>query len=228
MLKKRSEEIEIMDDLDISGPIVDQTLKELNTINHRLGGNAISLSAFQKLMKGRAEGRVADLGCGGGDIMQQMAVWCRKVGKKVHFTGVDANPHIVDYARKNTAAFSEISYEHQNVFSEKFAEQTFDIIHCCLFLHHFSEAQLVSLFKLFKQNTRVGVIINDLHRHPLAYWSIWLLTRLFSRSAMVRNDAAVSVARGFKRREIAGMMKEAGITQYTIQWRWAFRWKIIF
>ena len=67
MLEKRSQEIEIMDDLKISGEVVNQTLRELNTVNKLLGGNQISVSAFSKMIANRRKVSLADLGCGGGD-----------------------------------------------------------------------------------------------------------------------------------------------------------------
>lgn len=228
MLEHRSDELEIMDDLNISGPVIAQTLRELNTINRRLGGNQISISAFKEFAKKDNQLTLADLGCGGGDIMAQMAKWSRKKGVKSSFTGIDANPHIVEYAKKNTIKYPEITYEPINIFSEEFKKQTYDIIHCCLFVHHFTTQELVRLFKQFKAQAQRGVIINDLHRHPLAYWSIFLLTSLFSKSTMVKNDASISVARGFKKSELIRILKEAGIEKYDLSWKWAFRWKLVF
>ena len=228
MLKKRSDELEIMDDLGISGPVIDQTLRELNTINQRLGGNAISSSALKKMVHSTTDFLLADLGCGGGDMLKQMVKWCRKAGKNGRFVGIDANPHIIDYAKKNTSNYPEISYQALNIFSDEFKSQVFDVIHCCLFLHHFSKEELILLFRHFKKSSKIGVIVNDLHRHPVAYWSIRLLTSLFSRSSMVRNDAAVSVARGFRRSDLKEILKEAGITNYSLSWKWAFRWKLVF
>lgn len=217
-----------MDDLDISGPVIAQTLKELNTINRRLGGNQISVSAFKKIAEKNPELVLADLGCGGGDIMAEMAKWSKRRNLENSFIGIDANPHIVDYAHSNTKDYPEISYQSINIFSEEFKKQNFDIIHCCLFVHHFTSEELVSLFKQFKSQARKGVIINDLHRHPLAYWSILFLTSLFSKSEMVKNDASISVARGFKKIELINILEKAGITNYELSWKWAFRWKLIF
>ncbi|MEQ9466157.1 MAG: methyltransferase domain-containing protein [Ekhidna sp.] len=228
MLEHRSEEQEIMDDLTISGEIIGQTLRELNTINRRLGGNQISVSAFRKLAHGHQNITLADLGCGGGDIMAEMASWARRKGLKAKFIGIDANEHIVEYAKENTRDFPEIAYSSMNILDRAFAKESYDIIHCCLFTHHFTSAQLSKLFGQFKRQSRIGVIINDLHRHPLAYWSISLLTTLFSRSSMVQNDAAISVARGFKKKEIEEIMRNAGIEKYELSWKWAFRWKLIF
>lgn len=228
MLENRSEELEIMDDLNVSGPVIAQTLRELNTINKRLGGNQISISAFKKFAKKKSRLVLADLGCGGGDIMAEMAKWSRKKGAESSFIGIDANPHIVEYAKENTKNYPEITYQSINIFSEEFKKQRFDIIHCCLFVHHFTTYELVDLFKQFKSQARLGVIINDLHRHPLAYWSILMLTSLFSRSTMVKNDASISVARGFKKNELITILKEAGISTYQLRWKWAFRWELIF
>ncbi len=228
MLENRSAELEIMDDLDISGPVVAQTLRELNTINKLLGGNQISVTAFKHMIKGYEEISLVDLGCGGGDIMVEMAKCARKNGTRAEFLGIDANKHIVDYAVDNTRAIKEIRYEAINIFSKHYEQMKFDIVHCCLFLHHFSTDDLIKLFKSFRQQANVGVIVNDLHRHPIAYWSIKLLTSLFSRSKMVRNDAAVSVARGFKKSELIEMMKSAGIENYSLRWKWAFRWELTF
>lgn len=228
MLEQRSEEVEIMDDLEISGEVVDQTLRELDTINRLLGGNQISISAFKKMAADRKTISFADLGCGGGDIMIAMAKWARKKKIEASFLGIDANQNIVDYARKNSASFPEISYKTVNIFSEEFKREKVDIIHCCLFTHHFSEKELVDLLKHFKMQASVGVIINDLHRHPLAWWSIKILTKVFSRSSMVRNDACVSVARGFKRNELVQILRKASIEKYQLTWKWAFRWKLVF
>ncbi|MFN7490265.1 MAG: hypothetical protein ACK5QK_11105 [Chryseotalea sp.] len=50
-LKNRSAEIEIMDDLACEGPVVDQTLRELETINTLLGGNYVTLNGIDELIK---------------------------------------------------------------------------------------------------------------------------------------------------------------------------------
>jgi hypothetical protein len=60
-----------------------------------------------------------------------------------------------------------------------------------------------------------------------AYHSIRILTSLFSKSYLVKNDAPLSVLRGFKKRELTTLLDKAGISKYTIKWRWAFRWLVI-
>ncbi|HET7898985.1 MAG TPA: SAM-dependent methyltransferase, partial [Flavisolibacter sp.] len=65
-----------------------------------------------------------------------------------------------------------------------------------------------------------------LHRYPLAYYSIKILTRLFSRSYLVKNDAPLSVQRGFKKQDWQTLFSKAAISSYSCKWRWAFRWLI--
>ena len=222
-LERRFTEIEIMDDLSISGSVVAQTLRELDTINQLLGGNQISLSAFKKVLKSSKIDSFADLGCGSADILKRMSGLC----PSAQYVGFDANPHIIDYAVDNVATHKNISALEENIFSSSFQNRSFDVIHCCLFLHHFTHDELVDLFKQFNKQAKKAIIVNDLHRHFLAYYSIKWITRLFSKSFMVRNDAAVSVARGFKKSELTSILSDAGISNYTLKWKWAFRWQLV-
>jgi hypothetical protein len=50
---------------------------------------------------------------------------------------------------------------------------------------------------------------------------------LFSKSYLVKNDAPLSVLRGFSRNEWKILMEKAGIKNYKIKWKWAFRWLIL-
>lgn len=227
-LSKRSEAVEIMDDLNCSGEVVHQTLRELEFINKWLGGNTVTLNGLQKLLtKPSAHAvHVADLGCGSGDMLLLIHRALTKRSIKASLVGIDANPSIIEYAKKNVT-HPAISFRALNVFSNEFKKEAFDLVFATLFFHHFTRAQLIDLFTLLKKNTRCGIIVNDLHRHSFAYYSIKLLTRLFSKSSMVKYDAPLSVQRGFKRAELEDILKAAGINSYSLRWKWAFRWQLI-
>ncbi|MEL6719889.1 MAG: methyltransferase domain-containing protein [Bacteroidota bacterium] len=228
-LKHRSEEAEIMDDLESSGEVIDQTLQELDVINRLLGGNHLSIQGLKHLLKKEHPQPITllDLGCGGGDILILMAKWARKNQFDIRFIGIDANPHIVAYAEKNCSEFPEISFQCLNIFSPEFQALQCDILHASLFTHHFTQTELIDLFQVFKKQARLGIIINDLHRHFLAYYSIKWLTHFFSKSEMVKYDAALSVARGFRKKELMQILNATNIQNYQLHWKWAFRWKLI-
>jgi SAM-dependent methyltransferase len=230
-LSTRATEEELMDDLTLASEALRQNLDELETINTWLGGYRVVLDGLNRLGSRFPKGRplrLADLGSGGGDTLRHIAAWARRRGVAVELVGVDANAFMIDYATKKAAGFPEISFQQQDIFSSGFRQQPFDIITCSLFCHHFSSEALAVLLRQLQQQAHVGVIINDLHRQPLAYYSIKWLTRLFRGSHLVQNDAPLSVARAFTRREWQQILAAAGIEKYTLRWCWAFRWQVIF
>ncbi|MDJ1506846.1 methyltransferase domain-containing protein [Xanthocytophaga agilis] len=230
-MKTRSYEKEIMDEFSTGGEVMDQTLRELRFINKWLGGNKVTLQGLTKLFQHYNTSsktlQIADLGCGGGDMLICMSQWVRKRQQPVQFTGIDANEYIVGYAQKHTFPYPEISYLNLDVFSDDFRQLSYDIVTGTLFCHHFTDEQLISLFRNLKQQVRVGIVINDLHRHWFAYHSIKWLTRWFSRSEMVRYDAKLSVKRGFLRSDWERILNQAGIKKYELTWCWAFRWRLV-
>jgi hypothetical protein len=44
---------------------------------------------------------------------------------------------------------------------------------------------------------------------------------------MVKYDSRLSVLKAFKRKELEQILQNAGISDYTIRWKWAFRYQII-
>lgn len=219
-LQTRSAELEIMDDLDCHGEVVDQTLRELEIINRLLGGDHVTIDGIRKLVS-KTDLTIADFGCGGGDLARKIVDWGKKKGFDLHLTGIDANPHIIAFAKKH---YPEISFLAQNVFDNT---TTYDIITATLFVHHFDDNELIELFRSMKAHSRIGVVINDIHRHSLSYYSIKWLTKLFSKSDMVKFDAPLSVRRAFKKRELIEILAKAGIKNYQLKWKWAFRYQLI-
>ena len=226
---KRSYQKEWMDDLEVDGEILKQTLTELRTINRFLGGNHVTTSGIQKLTSKNHQKSysIADIGCGGGDMLKVLARWGKKMGLYAEFIGIDGNPHTIEAAKENLRDFPSVSLQHQNVFDPAFTQESVDIITCTLFTHHFTDEELIAMFRAFYTKANIGIVINDLHRHPLAYHSISWLTRLFSKSPMVKNDAPLSVQRSFKKPELVRILREAGISNFEIRWFWAFRWRIV-
>ena len=219
-----------MDDLDFHDDVVFQTLHELDFINQWLGGNAVTLDAIEKIWKGIAKEQsisIVDLGCGSGEMLRLIANKSTHQNRNVFLTGVDANSHIVDYAKNHSRDFTNIKFEALNIFSDQFLSRNFDIAIATLFLHHFSDEELIRFFGALKEKIKVGIIVNDIHRHPLAYYSIKWLTSFFSKSRMVKYDAPLSVLRAFKRNEIKSILEKTGIKNYELRWKWAFRWQLI-
>jgi 2-polyprenyl-3-methyl-5-hydroxy-6-metoxy-1,4-benzoquinol methylase len=221
----RSYKLEMLDQPDIPFADIKRNLYELSVINHKLGGHSITWRGFVELAGRENQLHVCEIGCGGGDNLK--TIENRVPGKKLalQLTGIDVNADCIMVANnlpwKNPVQF--LVSDYRNVHFHKKP----DIIFCSLFCHHFKDDELINMFQWMKSNSRAGFFINDLHRHPLAYYSIRFITRVFSRSYLVKNDAPLSVLRGFKKKELETLLQKAGFSDYTIQWKWAFRWLII-
>jgi 2-polyprenyl-3-methyl-5-hydroxy-6-metoxy-1,4-benzoquinol methylase len=222
---------EIMDDFSIKGPVIEQTLREIERINQLLGGNSITLSGLRSILARKGDAiddlTVADLGCGGGEMSLLMLGLAKRVIRDVRIVGFDANEHIVEFCQDRFADSTSLEFETANVLSDQFASRKFDIITATLFIHHFTDEQLTRMLRQWMKQVNLGIVINDLHRHPFAYHSIKILTRLFSKSSMVKYDAPLSVQRAFTKKELVRLMENAGIEHYKIKWKWAFRWQIV-
>jgi 2-polyprenyl-3-methyl-5-hydroxy-6-metoxy-1,4-benzoquinol methylase len=226
----RSSETEVMDDLNCAGDVLERTLIELEFINQWLGGNAVTINALTTLLKDIPKDRtihIADLGCGSGEMLRIIHRWADKQGRKVKLTGIDANPNIIRYAEKNLSDIPSASLKPMDIFSPAFRQMNFDIVIGTLFFHHFSSSDLVNFFSNLKKSVMLGIIINDIHRHPLAYHSIKWLTSIFSKSSMVKHDAPLSVMRAFSRSDVTDILSHAGLNDFRIQWKWAFRWQVV-
>lgn len=228
LLRYRSYQKELLDAPSIPKDDLFRNLKELDTINTLLGGYDVSKRGLNKILKSHPDSKaLLDVGFGGGDSIKQLARHVNKRKIFLQFFGADLKQDCVDYAEKNLQDLSNVSLFCKDVRSlNPTLLEKVDIVHCSLFLHHLTEEEIIDLFKFCKRNNCM-ILGNDLHRHPLAFWSIRLLTLLFSKSYLVKNDAPLSVKRGFKKHELESLLRKAGYTDYSVTWSWAFRFIII-
>ena len=225
-LRRRSYTKELMDGDDIPFDAMAQTLKELNIVNTRLGGHAISISGLSQLIIDKEPVSICEIGCGGGDNLFALHNFCVQNGIEAFFTGIDINPECIAFARQQYATLP-CQWICSDYAVVSFGNKQPDIIFSSLFCHHFTNEELVSMLQWMKQNSRRGFFINDLHRHWLAYYLIKYITKFFSKSYLVKNDAALSVARSFTKKDWHQLFELAGIPNYGINWRWAFRFLVI-
>lgn len=223
---QRSTESEMMDDFNLGHEVINPIMDELEVVNKLLGGYNVFFDALEKLdIKNGLT--ISDWGCGGGDSLRVLADWARKKNLKLNFVGVDATASAMEYARQKALAYPEISFIHADVLSEDLHENQFDIVISSLFTHHFENETWIQLIQKMLHCSNYAVIVNDLHRHWFAYHSIGMLTQLFSKSPMVKHDSKLSVLRGFTKSEISNLLSKAGVTNYHLEWKWAFRWQLI-
>ncbi len=226
--KHRSYESELLDVSNIPKDLLFQNLRELDFVNRILGGHTISLNGIKKLVTDKNKVyHIVDLGCGSGDAMQIIADWAVKEGYQVRLTGVDMNPDAIDYMTDYCKDYPEISGVASDYRGFLKTGIPIDIIHCSLFCHHLKDDELEELFTYFKQYAQIGFLINDLHRHWITYYGVYVITHLLNGSVLSKNDGPISVLRAFKGNEFRSLLQKAEITHYSINWKWAFRYLVV-
>jgi 2-polyprenyl-3-methyl-5-hydroxy-6-metoxy-1,4-benzoquinol methylase len=201
-------------------------MKELDVINRYLGGHAITVNAFKQLAGQRKQLTVCEIGCGGGDNLLAIYRWCEKNNIKVSFIGIDIKNECIAFAKSRNEINAVTNWITNDYKSVDF-KATPDIIFSSLFCHHFTDEELVLQLQWMKNNSAIGFFINDLHRNSLAYYSIKALTKIFSSSYLVKNDAPLSVARGFSKSELKEVCVKSNLPNVKIIWKWAFRYLVI-
>jgi ubiquinone/menaquinone biosynthesis C-methylase UbiE len=209
-----------MDDFSIQDERIDKALNELKVINKYLGGISTTKSALKYFSESESEYdklKIVDVGSGSSDNLLS----AKSKYPNLQILSIDKN------LRALSGSKNLIDRINSDAFELPFKNNSCDIIHTALFLHHFTEEELQLLLLEFLRTARKGIIINDLQRSYLALLGIKILTVLFSKSEMVKNDAPLSVKRGFTKQEILNILEDVGVKNFVIKKKWAFRWMIV-
>lgn len=225
MFKERSNKKELLDADFIPEQDLYQNLRELDVINALLGGYKMTFDALKKVLKKDTQYTLVDIGCGGGDTLKRIYNWNIKQKFNLNLFGIDLKQTCVSYALgvNPNSQLTFICDDYKNIYKHL---SKVDVIHACLFCHHLSNEEIVELIK-FAQANKSTLIINDLERNAVAHYSIKLLTKLFSKSYLVKNDAPLSVLRGFKKTEWKNIIQQSGAKNFSIKYKWAFRHQVI-
>lgn len=213
----KSYQKELLDADEIPEADLIQNLKELKFINTYLGGHEVIKKGLKKFGKERK--KILEIGSGGGDNLMML----KKHFPENEYAGLDIKDVCVNYSK---FLDSDIKWIKED-YKKHLPREPYDLIFNSLFCHHFDDKSLGEMLIWMNQNSKKGFFIGDLHRHGLAYFSIKFLTKLFSKSYLVKNDAPLSVQRGFTKKEWVILLEKAGIDNYQIKWCWAFRHLIV-
>ena len=228
--KYRTEEIEIMDDFSLEGEELIGALDQIASINQLLGGNKLTLHGIKELFKKTDISKtitIADIGCGNGDMLRMLAKYGKKNNLSFKLIGIDANAFTIDYAKKLSKDFPNIEYLCMDIFNEEFHQLKYDIVLCTLTLHHFTTNQIADVMNTLNKNASIGIVVNDLHRSKLAYRLFELIGVVFNLNNMSRNDGLISILKGFKKNELESLSQKLNLKNYSINWKWAFRYQWI-
>jgi 2-polyprenyl-3-methyl-5-hydroxy-6-metoxy-1,4-benzoquinol methylase len=232
LARRRAETSEQMDDFGITDHRLTDALENIRLVNRYLGGVAATQAVLAPLLRPGARLRLLDLGTGAADVPEALVQWAHRRGAHLDVTALEANPVTAQYAR---AALDRrlpprlrprVRVVVADALDLPFADGAFDVAHAALFLHHFADAEAVALLRAMQRVSTRGLVVNDLHRHALAYAGIWLVAHGLPTSPMFRHDAPLSVARAFRRADLARLAAAARLPAPRLRWHWAFRWTL--
>jgi 2-polyprenyl-3-methyl-5-hydroxy-6-metoxy-1,4-benzoquinol methylase len=224
----RTNRPELMDDFEMEGDVLKDALDKIAKINQLLGGNKLTLEGVQSILKENPDKdkiTILDVGCGNGDMLRIVADYLEENDIKCELIGIDANQFAVNYAKYLSIHYPNIKYRCEDIFDKSFEKLEYDIVLCTLTLHHFKDEEIINLLQVFKANAKLGIVINDLQRSTISYRLFQALCFVFRLNDMSREDGLVSILRGFKRPELEQFSKKLHFKNYSIQWKWAFRYQ---
>lgn len=228
--KYRTDKPEIMDDFTMEGELLRDALVKIAIINKILGGNKLTLQGVQFLLSKsnkKQQISIVDVGCGNGDMLRNLANFGIISNLDLQLIGIDANNFTIKVARELSTDYSNISYRCEDIFDEKFSKLKYDIVLCTLTLHHFKDNEIIKIISVFNTNASIGIVVNDLHRSSLSYRLFQVVCFVFRLNKMSRKDGLTSILRGFKKQELIQFSNKLNLKEYTIQWKWAFRYQWI-
>ena len=187
-----------MDDLSRPEEEFAAAYRELKIINRTLGG----VRAIERFLPPAKKGvnlLMLDVAAGACDVSEALI-------EKLPFRIVtlDLNARGLKLADKSWPVVGD-------ALALPFRDGTFDVVMASLFFHHLSDDNCVQVLSQMWRIAKQRILINDLHRHAVAYFSIRALTALFSKSRMVRHDGPVSVLRAFRSSELLEIARRAGV-----------------
>jgi 2-polyprenyl-3-methyl-5-hydroxy-6-metoxy-1,4-benzoquinol methylase len=180
-----------------------------------------TLSFVRRALGERKRFKLLDVGFGDGDMLRTIARWANNNGIDAELVGVDLNPRSELAAKEHTPPGMPIRWITGDYAD--LAGQGWDMIVSSLVAHHMTHDQLVQFVRFMEDQSAMGWLVNDLHRHGFAHWGFPILARTFGWHRIVRLDGTLSIARSYRPAEWPPILAEAGISDARVYRAFPFR-----
>ncbi|MFS0738061.1 methyltransferase domain-containing protein [Sphingomonas sp. 1P06PA] len=220
-LAVRDRRPEQMDAPDLPADVYAAVLTDLAKVNRLTLSARPTLAFLKRALAGRATARILDVGFGDGDMLRTIARWGRSRGLALELVGIDLNPGSAAVAAAATPP--DLAIDWRTGDCAALAGEGWDVVLSSFVAHHMSDAELNAFLRFMENESAIGWLVNDLHRHWFAHAGYPLLARLMRWHRIVREDGTLSIARSFRREDWVAILARAGITQARIVRRFPFR-----
>lgn len=176
-----------------------RNLDELIFINRRMGGHRLLRQCLAEVVSPDESFTFLDVGAASGD-MSQAAQSAFPGLRAIH---LDYRPlHLEKASGARVVA---------DAFALPMRDRAVDIVHCSLFLHHFTDDEVTRLLASLWRTARRALIVLDLERHPIPYYFLPATKWLFRWGPLVVHDGPISVEAAFLSGELTRLAERAGI-----------------
>lgn len=220
VLTERTTTPELMDEDSLAPVTYAAVLADLARVNTVTRARPPTLAWLARASAGLDAFSLIDIGFGHGDMLRAVARWASRHAKRASLLGYDLNPKSAPVA---LAASSGLPIRFITGNADE-AEAP-DFIISSLVAHHMSDPELVEFLRWMDRTAKRGWLINDLHRHAIAYHGYRALSALMRVHPIVRHDGALSVRRSFTGAEWRRLLGAAGVTGH-IRWHLPFRYTV--
>jgi len=204
---------ELLDGPLDDGRAVVGNLRDLARANRWLGGVRLSALGIAALAPADTPLSVVDVGTGGADIPLALIERARRGHRRLTVTAIDSRPEILEaavVAQPRLGTTADLALRVADGRFLPFADDSFDIAHASLVLHHLEPPAAVELLLEMRRVARRGIVVNDLVRGRLSWLGAWLLSHLATTNRFTRNDAPLSVRRAYSVAELTSLLAAAG------------------
>jgi SAM-dependent methyltransferase len=191
-------------------------LAELVRINRDFGGHSTIRKALAKVVPNGEKFTLLDIGAASGDTARLL----RRLYPRASVVSLDNSLVNLEAAPPSKLI--------ADAFALPFLPQSFDYVLCSLFLHHFSDEQVVGLLRNFYNVAQRALLVCDLERHVVSYYFLPLTKWFFGWQRITLHDGPTSVRAGFRSNELLDLSKKAGLREARVSvHRPAFRLSLI-
>ena len=193
-----------------------QSRRDLRRLNTLMGHAGIFTRALKKLFPNQSPSRILEIGAGDGELLLRIA---RRLSRKwcdVDVVFVDLKDLLRDQTKADFAALSwgarAVEADIFQWLNDTAGEKT-DVIIANLVLHHFTDAQLSTLFSAAASRCDAFIAVEPRRSGWPLFWTGRL--SLIGCGPVTCHDAPISVLAGFTGRELSALWPQNGTWKLT-------------
>jgi hypothetical protein len=201
--------VELLDDPAADPESVIRSLRNVARANRWFGGAAAVRHGLARLLRGVPRDQpltLLDLGTGAGDLPGRAVRWARRRGYTLRPVGLELSRTAAAMAVRNGVPCAVGCAGAPPV-----REKSVDLVLLSQVVHHFTFDSTVQLLRTCDALARVGVVVADLRRGPMAPIVFWVGARALRFDTTTVADGITSLRRGYTAGEMRALLAEAGV-----------------